>query len=176
MKRTILYLIILLLSIAGCDEPKDSEVNDITSEKQQKEVLKINEKTIDDFEYTDYVLSSEVEKIVANWEKYQELAIQINYLKKADLSFFNGEVELLTEFIEDFKTKIPKTLETNPIVSRVAIVETSLLNLNANLTLDNIETSEKLESIKAVLVAFSNLNFQMNKKLERDIYDKITAE
>ena len=55
-------------------------------------------------------------------------------------------------------------------------METSLLRLNENLTLDNIQDSLKLQSVKEVLVAFSNLNYQINKKLEKDIYDQIEAE
>jgi len=97
-------------------------------------------------------------------------------LKKADLSFFDSEVQLLIDFIEKFKSTIPEDLQTNPIVSRVAIIETALLRLNANLTLDNIDSEEKTQSLKATFVAMANLNFQINKKLERDLYDKITSD
>ncbi|MDC0007246.1 hypothetical protein OAE07_04690, partial [Winogradskyella sp.] len=92
------------------------------------------------------------------------------------LSFFNGDKKLLTDFIADFSKNIPERLQTNPITSRVVIVETKLLKLNENLTLSNIKTTTKLTSIVEVLVAFSNLTLQINKKLEFDIYNKIEAE
>ncbi|WP_296386623.1 hypothetical protein, partial [Winogradskyella sp.] len=133
-------------------------------------------KAIENFDYTDYVLSENAEKVVANWEKYQEFAIQISYLKKADLSFFNGDKILLKTFIKEFKVGIPDTLQTNPIVSRQVIIETKLLKLNENLTIDNIDGKTKLLGVKDVLIAFSDLNYQINKKLERDIYDKIEPE
>jgi hypothetical protein len=71
---------------------------------------------------------------------------------------------------------MPSTLKTNPIISRTAIIETTLLRLHENLTLDNIENQLKLESVKEVLIAFSNLNYQINKKLERDLYEQIKSE
>lgn len=96
--------------------------------------------------------------------------------KKADLSFFNGDRELLKTFLEEFKLGLPKTLATNPIISRTVIIETAALRCNDNFTLDNIAAKDKLESVKEVIVAFSNLNYQINKKIERDKYDKIKSE
>ncbi len=136
----------------------------------------ITSKAIENFDYTDYALSAEADKAIADWEEYQELAIQINYLKKADLSFFNGEKKLLKTFIGEFRANIPDQLRSNPIVSRTVIIETTLLKLNENLTITNIEEQVKLLGIKEVLESFSNLNYQINKKLERDIYDKIEKE
>jgi hypothetical protein len=61
-------------------------------------------------------------------------------------------------------------------VSRNSIIETMVLRLNEHLTLDNIDNQLKRESVKEVLIAFSNLNYQINKKLERDLYEKIKSE
>jgi hypothetical protein len=58
-------------------------------------------------------------------------------------------------------------------LSRVTLVETMILKLNDDLTLTNIEADDKLNSVLEVLIAFSNLNLQIDKKLERDIYDQI---
>lgn len=160
----------------GCGKSNSNDTASNSDENTTEKEFKITEKTVEDIEYTDYVLSIEAEEAVEAWEKYKELGIQISYLKKADLSFFNSESNLLIEFVDDFKSNVPENLQTNPILSRVAIVETTLLKLNADLTLDNITSTEQLESLEAVLTAYSNLNFQINKKLERDIYDKIQAE
>ena len=132
--------------------------------------------TIENLDYTDYALSSASEEAVVDWEAYKELALQISYLKKADLSFFNGEKKVIKTFTEEFITTVPEQLQTNPILSRSAIVETELLKLNENLTLDNIDRATKVANVKALLEAFSNLNYQINKKMEFDIYDNIVPE
>ncbi len=160
--------------LISCGDDKSTAEDVDTENTDQK--ISITEKAIENFDFTDYALSADSEKALANWEKYQELAIQISYLKKADLSFFNGDKDVLKKIIRDFKDATPDEFLTNPIISRSVILETTLLKLNENLTLDNINGRDQLLSINEVLIAFSNLNYQINKKLERDIYDKIQPE
>ncbi|EDP70991.1 hypothetical protein FBALC1_00867 [Flavobacteriales bacterium ALC-1] len=154
----------------------DKNATEVVETENENQKPNISSKAIEDFDYTDYALSPESEETLANWEKYQELAIQIGYLKKADLSFFNGDKEQLKTFIDEFKIETPKQLLTNSIISRTVILETMLLRLNENLTLENIEAKLKLQNVKEVLVAFSSLNYQINKKLESDIYNEIKPE
>ncbi len=160
--------------ILSCDDEKTS-TNVVKTETTEQSPT-ITAKAIENFDYTDYALSSESEKALNSWEKYQELAIQISYLKRTDLSFFKGEKEELKKFIIEFKASTPKEFLSNPIISRTVIVETALLKLNENLSLDQIDDRTKLLSIKEMLIAFSNLNYQINKKLERDLYDQIQPE
>lgn len=162
------------LLISSCDEDKTSTKVVKTENNEQTPI--ITAKAIENFKYTDYALSPESETALANWEKYQELAIQISYLKKTDLSFFNSDKAELKKFIIELKASTPKEFLTNPIISRTLIVETALLRLNQNLSLDHIDDQSKLQSIKDVLIAFSNLNYHINKKLERDLYDQIQPE
>lgn len=170
IKHVVLNIVIVLLVSCGNDR------GTIEATKTRAQEVIITAKAIENFSYTDYALSADAEATLASWEKYQELATQIEYLKKADLSFFNGEKEILKKFVEEFRASIPEELSSNPIISRVVIIETMLLKLNENLTIDNIEEQVKLAGIKEVLESFSNLNYQINKKLDRDVYDKISKE
>ena len=174
MKIGLNIISIFCFMLVGCGDDKSTAEIESTDSTEQE--IKITAKAIENFKYTDYALSAESEEALSNWDKYQELAIQLSYLKKADLSFFNGDKEVLKKFIGEFISTTPQQFLTNPIMSRTAIIETTLLKLNENLTLDNIEGRDKLLSVKEVLIAFSNLNYQINKKLERDTFDKIQPE
>ena len=92
----------------------------------------------------------------------------MGYLKQGDLSFFKNEQAEVKALFDSLKTTIPDTINTKPIVSRFAVLETTSLKLQDNLNMDNIEKATKLASVKEVLVAFGNLNLQINKKLEFD--------
>lgn len=175
MKITSVILCLCFILSMSCGDDKNETSETETAEKAEQNT-RISAKTIENIDYNDYALSPEGEQVVVSWEKHQELATQISYLKRGDFSFFNGDVELLKTFIKEFKAQLPDDLRTNPIVSRNAIVETSLLKLNERLTLDNIERKDKLIGIKELFVAFSNLNYQINKKLEHDMYVKIQPE
>lgn len=174
MNRRFFLSIFIMTLLLSCGNDVSSD--DAGSEEKGIQKNPITAKAIDDFEFKDYILSTDGETEVVDWEKYQELSIQVNYLRKADLSFFNGDRELLKKFMDAFRIQLPVNLNTRPISSRMVVVETSVLRLYDNLTLDNIDDQDKLDSIKEVLVAFSNLNYQINKKLERDKYDKISSE
>ena len=174
MKIGLYALSLFCLLFSSCDEDKSINETVETESKSQKPVISV--KAIEALNYTDYALSTESKEAITEWENYKELEAQIGYLKKADLSFFNGDKKELRQFISDFKTSTPKQFLINPVISRTAIIETTLLKLNENLTLENIEEKDKLESIREVFVAFSNLNYQINKKLENDFYNKIQPE
>jgi len=173
IRFVILFLSFILVTNCDDDTKNNTEVETTPTTNQD---AKITAKTIESIQYKDFVLSSEAEDAIVTWEKYHELATQLSYLKRGDFSFFNGDIEVLKKFIKEYDAQIPEVFSTNPILSRNTIIETELLKLNESLTLDNIERSEKIENIKGLFIAFSNLNDMMNKKLERDIYSKIVPE
>lgn len=174
MSKALYLLGFFCLIIMGCGEKDQSESGDQSQKVENKSEL--HSSAIKDLKFTDYALSSEAEEVIVNWEKYKELAIQIEYLKEGDMSFFNGEESVLIDFLKAFTAQIPEDLETEPILSRVALVETMILKLNEDLSLSNMDSNKKLDSILEVLVSFSNLNLQIDKKLERDFYDRIEVE
>lgn len=174
MRVGFILLNICFILFVGCGE--DPSLQEKTEKEAATKKNIITAKEIENFIYTDYALSPEGEEAVSKWEKYQELAIQITYLKKADLSFFNGDAELLKKFVTELKAGIPDQLQTNSINSRVLVIENTLLKLHDDISLSNIDVKIKRLSIRDVLVAFSNLNLQINRKLEFDIYNKIQPE
>ena len=97
MKIGLYVLSIFCFILIGCDDNKSNNEELETKTSNQKPIITV--KAIENFDYKDYALSEESEEALENWEKYQELSIQINYLKKADLSFVNGDKELLEKFI-----------------------------------------------------------------------------
>ncbi|WP_407557077.1 hypothetical protein [Winogradskyella sp. 4-2091] len=175
MKISFVVFILFGVMMLSCGNDKTATTEEEVIENSNQE-KKITAKTIESISYKDYALSPEAEEELVPWADYHELAKQIEFLKKGDFSFFNNDVAALQEFIKGFKASMPNTFRTNPIQSRNVIIETALLKLNEYLTLDNISRRDKLQGIKDVFVAFSNLNYQVNKKLERDMYNDIQPE
>ena len=164
MRFKLLFFSLLIATLIACKtDTQNPETEPSTEEEQSKSITR---KEIEGLKYNDYGLSNDAQQVVQNWQKYQELNTQIEYLKKADLSFLKSDISLITTFINDFKTEIPKALNTNEINSRITALQTKLLKLNSLLVLDNISKKEQLYGLKEVFIAFSNLNLQINKKLE----------
>jgi hypothetical protein len=157
------FLLSFILVI-GCNTKTEQITNTISDEEKDSEI--ITEKDIENLKYTDYVLSPEANEAVINWQRYQELLMQIDYLKQAEFSFFGGKNEILITFLKDLKNDMPQKLVTPAITERLIALETKLLKLHSTLILSNAKKSELLQNIQELLVATSNLHLQINKKFE----------
>lgn len=146
--------------------PEDSK-----STQSEEQLPEITVGDIEALKYEDYVLSDASSQATSNWQKFQELSSQVEFLKKADLNFFKGDKQTLLSLMTDLKEEMPEVINTSPVNSRILVLETKLLKLQNSLTITNISKEEKLQDIKDVLIAFSNLNLHINKKLEFDAND-----
>ena len=167
MVKILSYITFLFLFLA-CDGKKTEDDTPQNKDETKKE---ISAKAIESFKYNDYVLSTDAESQVRNWSKFQELETQISYLKTADIVFFTEEKDTLKKFMDSLRISIPDTINTSPVNARITALETKLLKLNNDFNLGNYASEKKLQSIKELLVANSNLIFVINKKLEFDKND-----
>ncbi|MEZ4801729.1 MAG: hypothetical protein R2797_03075 [Gelidibacter sp.] len=160
----LFYLICSLAFFVGCNSQSNKTINEVSD--QEKDSERITPKDIESLKFTDYVLSPEASQAVVNWQRYQELMTQMEFLKKADFSFFGGKNELLMNFLKDLQSDIPPSVATPAIKERLIALETKLLKLHSTLKLSNVKKKEMLSNIKELLVATSNLHLQINKKFE----------
>lgn len=161
-----IFLLFILMGFMSCKKKQDDKP--AVLDNTQKKESKITKQTIENLKYQDYLLDDKSERLIENWPKYQELIAQVELLKQADFSFFKGDKETIRGLITDLKAEIPEQVNSNPVKSRIVVVETSILKLHNELNLDYPNREELLESIREVLFAMSNLNLQVNKKLEFD--------
>ncbi len=168
--RNILFLNgLLLIMFMSCGDSNSSETSSQTEPKEQQP--EISAKAIEAFRYNDYAFSNDAASIVSEWGKYQELNNQIDFLKQADITFFTENKDTLKTFIDTLKSSIPEVINTSSINARLIALENSILKLNNDLSLDNYPKSEKLKSIKQLLISNSNLIYYVNKKIEFDKKD-----
>jgi hypothetical protein len=144
------------------------ENTDNVQQTEDDSTISISKKTIQNLNYLDFVLDTKVNKITQNWEKYIELEGVILNLKQADLSYFKDNHDMLEALINDLKQTVPDRLNSPSIVSRLIALETKMYQLESVVNLSNVTSETLIIPIKEVLVSFSNLNLQMNKKIERE--------
>lgn len=170
MKRNFLIIIIFTTLITfnfSCKKETATEINSETEETKTSDI-NINTKDIEKLKYTEYVLSDLAETKTQDWVKFQELITQIEILKKGDLSFFQDDKTLLETFLTDLKNEIPSQLNEPSILVRLNVLETTAFKLEGITELSNLDKNTILNYIKDVLVAYTNIIFQINKKLEKD--------
>lgn len=164
----LLFCAVVLLNYS-CKNEAAEVSNGIKTPGQQE--VKLSKKDIQALKYEDYALSNELQKLVVDWNGYEQVASSVSFLKTADVSFFKSDIEVIKTTIANLRTGVPTELNTDAVLARLTVVETTFLKLQNNLTLNNITKDTQLESIKEVLVAWSNLTFIMNKKIEFESND-----
>ena len=156
------YISITLLS---CGQQKESDHN-VSNEAPVS--TKISEKDISQFKFLEYSLDIKTKKEIENWTSFKELEDLVIRVKKGDLSYFKDNNEVITKFVNELKEKIPDTLNTPSVNARITALETKIYKLESLYNLSTTSKDELSLMIKEFLESMSNLNLQMNKKLEKD--------
>ena len=161
----VLLYITLIFCVFSC---KEIDVKQELETDKEETSLKITKEDISKLKYAQFILDSKTKNSQEFWQKYSELDEIVSQVNKANLSFFKENNELLVAFIKDLKEGIPEEINTPLINARLVALETKMLKLEGVVNLSNPDKKEVLSVIKDFLTAFSNLNLQINKKIEKD--------
>lgn len=128
----------------------------------------ITEKELSKLEFIEFTLDVKTKKAIEDWQEYNQLQDVITNVKKGDLSFFKDNKQGIKTLFRDLLANIPDLVNNDATLARIVALETKLYKLES---LSNLSTTDKEELsmvIQEFLESFSNLNFQMNKKIEKD--------
>lgn len=167
MNLKILMPFCLLIMLLSCKH-KNKTISGNIAINDKKPTQIITQPDIAKLKYTDFILDTKAEKIIETWEAYTQLQQVIKNIKQADFSDLKNNTTILQTLITDLNKNIPPALKSPSIFARIMVLETKLFKLESLVNLSNINKKEVGNTIKELLIAFSNLNLQINKKIERD--------
>lgn len=168
MSLKILTVFSLVFLIVSCKKTQDTEVSNTNKITQSQEV---SEQDISKLKYIEYALDSKTEDVIKDWQEYYQLQDIILSIKQGDLSFFYNNEDEIKMFLKNLKDNMPNQINSASITARILVLETKLLKLESLSNLSTTSKKELLSTIKEFLVSFTNVNFQMNKKIEFDDRD-----
>ncbi len=162
----IVFMCLLVVFATACKNTNEPSNSNQTSVLTKPTVTK---KDIERIDYKEFAFSSVAKTTLANWPRFPEITAEIEKLKSSHLSFFNAvdNDDTIIGLFEDLKNTVPSNLAENQITVRLLVLETAFFKLEDLL---NYKYSKQslLQCIKNLLVAYSNLTFQINKKIEAD--------
>lgn len=167
MNIKLLSFISIFIIIASCKKTEENNSEDITENTSQE----LTESDIAKLDFLDFGLDEKTVSAIENWQEYYQLQDVVNNVKKGDLGFFYANEETIKTLLKDLKKNVPELVNTPATLARIQVLETKIYKLES---LSNLSTTSKDElnsALKEFLVSVSNLNFQMNKKLEKDNQD-----
>lgn len=165
MNIKFLAALSLFVIFFSCKQKQETNLND---NKDEKTTNDITEKDLSKLNYIEFSLDKKTETAIIGWGDYNELQTIITNIKKGDLSYFDTDGDPIKELIKNSKQTIPTAINTDAILARITALETKFYKLESLSNLSTISKKELIKSIKEFLESFSNLNFLMNKKIEKD--------
>ncbi len=157
LRRLNNLFFIIFLSLNSCIENNDE------AQKVVFNSITINYSEIN-FESIYKVKNS---KFVDQWINYFELNQIIEQLNNEDYSSLVDNKKYLLRFFNGIKKTIPNNINNSEIKSRLTVIETDFLKFESKLSSYEIEDKTKTKMVKKINNSFSNLNFQIDKLLEK---------
>lgn len=164
--RQVFKIVLCCVFLVACQQKNTSKTTASPTDATNSKKFTDNE--LKQLAHTEFALDDSVTPLIESWKSYFTLETLTNDIKIPDFSFFEANEEAVSELILDLNEDLPKVFMTQSIRSRITIIENMLYKLDEIIQYDPSNKAETLTAVKAVLEAFSNLNFQLNKKIEKD--------
>ena len=158
MKRLTKFIFALFISFTSCDEITTGNVQKDNPNSTTINYSEINFESIYKVKYY-----SSIEQ----WINYFELNEFIEQLNSNDYSSLIDNKKFLLRFFRGIKFSIPDEINKPEIKSRLTVIETDFMRFESMLSNYEIEKEIKIKMVKKINNSFSNLNFQIDKLLEK---------
>lgn len=142
----------------SCDEITTNEVQKDDTNSTTINYSEINFKSIYEVKYY-----SSIEQ----WINYFELNEFIEQLNSNDFSSLIDNKKFLLRFFKGIKFSIPDEINKSEIKSRLTVIETDFMRFESMLSNYEVNNEIKIKMVKKINNSFSNLNFQIDKLLEK---------
>ena len=157
---SILVTLLLIISTQSCNKVSEISFNPMS---ELAEIKKINNK----LQKSGYTNIENIPSSLSDWRSLSELAKLIKDLLDGEYQIFENTEGKLETLFSKVEVDVPGSLNTPSILARFKVLETIAYKLKMNFTDQN--NSIKFETDKQFLiVAYSNLIFQITKTLEKE--------
>lgn len=126
----------------------------------------MNEINFTKLEFSEIYQSSNNISLV-EWNGYIELSEYINQFNSSDFSLLIDNKKYMEKFFTELKNSIPESINKPEIYSRLTVIETDFLKFESMISNFSLKNEEKLTMVKKINNSFSNLNFQIDKLIEK---------
>lgn len=164
-----LFLFIFSVTVIGCGEaPEDKKTDD--------SLLKNTRSLYGEKNFKFPVLSTTAREQVSQWIVYDDFEAEAKAINNSSLQSLKNRTERLMVHTDSLSKKIPDTLKTKIITSRLMVVDTRVNLLLQELNRQRVDSVIVQDYIGELNTSISNLLFQLNEKFQKDAIDMAKFE
>ena len=157
LKKLNRLFVLIIIFLVNCND----NVNIVQKQEANSKPLSYSEINFDSIYQIKYDSSIE------EWINYFELNEFIKQLNTDDFSSLIDNKKFLLRFFKGIKFSIPDEINKPEIKSRLTVIETDFMRFESMLSNYEIDKEIKIKMVKKINNSFSNLNFQIDKLLEK---------
>ena len=157
LKKLNRLFVLIIIFLVNCND----NINIVQKQEANSKPLSYSEINFDSIYQIKYDSSIE------EWINYFELNEFIKQLNTDDFSSLIDNKKFLLRFFKGIKFSIPDEINKPEIKSRLTVIETDFMRFESMLSNYEIDKEIKIKMVKKINNSFSNLNFQIDKLLEK---------
>ena len=159
-----LNFLIVSLIIFSCGNNQDESTQKIIPQKINSSIYGNS-----DFEFP--IISENTRAEVINWGAFEDFEKQAKTINGTSMEVIKTKSILMVSHIDSIIKKIPDTLNTPLIFSRVIVVKTRTQLLNLEVNKAHFDSVRLQDYFKEMNISVRNLFIQINEKFEKDAID-----
>lgn len=163
MKIFILSFVCTLFLLISCGNP--SEVVEVQEDTHDTSAIFGNS----DFQFP--VLSENAKAYITHWGAFEDFEGEAKNIQGSTLEELRDKTERLKSRLDSLTKKVPDTLQTQSIVSRVMVAKTRAALLYQEVRKAHLDSSRLETQIVEMNKATKNLIIQINEKFLKDAID-----
>lgn len=147
-----------------------------TETVQPQEQEKVLNETYGNPDFKFPKVSSSAEDYLNNWTVFSDFKSEAIAINGSSLATLKDRSEFLVSRVDSLLKKIPDTLDTKPVYSRLLVAKTRAALLQQSANKVTIDPQEIDKGIYEMNLATTNLIVQINEKFEKDAIDSERTE
>ena len=157
MKKSSNFFFIVLTLLLSCSENRNN------SEK------KLHMQNNIDYAQLSFSSVYQIEdfSLIDEWVSYIELKEFIMEFNSNDFSSVIENKNYLTKFFNKLKNTIPILIDKTEVKARLTVIETDFMKFESYISNYLVNEDIKIKMVKKINNSFSNLNFQIDKIVEK---------
>ena len=158
------YLFLFSLFIFACGKSPEEKIQNLSTQK-------LNLSTYGNPEFIIPTLPNNVRAEVIQWGAFEDFEEQARTINGNSLEILKEKSNLMVSHIDSILKKIPDTLNTPIIYSRLLVVKTRAYILNQEVKKIYMDSTKLENKLNDLNISIKNLFIQIDEKMEKDLID-----
>ena len=158
------YLFLFSLLIFACAKSPEEKTQNLSAQK-------LNLSTYGDPKFIIPALPNNVRAEVIQWGAFEDFEEQARTINGNSLEILKEKSNLMVSHIDSILKKIPDTLNTPIIYSRLLVVKTRAYILNQEVKKIYMDSTKLENKLNDLNISIKNLFIQIDEKMEKDLID-----